>query len=958
MDRWPQALRVAVGICLNSRFPMFVWWGPELVNIYNDAYVPVLGKRHPAALGVPAQKTWHEIWPVVGLQADAVMKRGEATWNERVLLVMERHGYTEDTWFTWSYSPIPDDAGGIGGVFCACTEETPHVLAEADRDRLLKQLDTERSRLADVFRQSPSFLAVLRGPEHVFDFVNDQYYRLSGKRDLIGRTVRDALPEVAGQGYFEVLDRVYATGEPFVGTDMRVLFQRTPGAPREEAYMDFVYQPMLDAGGAVVGIMAHGVDVTERRRSEAAVREAQQRYRAVFESARDAMIIYTPQGTVVGANPAACRMYGYGPEEIVGVHAPDVIHPDARAMFAEFLRVAGAGGEYRCETVDRRRDGTAFPIEVIGTRFDYDGRTHLMSVIRDISERKRATDRVRRLHAVAAALSEALTVADVARVTVEQGVGALGATAGSLSLLTEDGSALEMAGHVGYPEDVIRNWQRYPLDAPIPLTDAVRTATPVYMASPEERVRRYPILASVRANEDTRASACVPLLVGGRAVGVLGLSFNHAGPFSAEDKEFVVSLTRQCAQALERARLFEAERRARAEAERASEAKSEFLATLSHELRTPLTPVLLTVSLMESHPGLPEDLREDVATIRRNVELESRLISDLLDLTRVAKGKLQLDTQDVDLHLILRAAIDICQREASARLSLDLRAARHMVRGDSTRLQQVFWNLINNAQKFTPPEGTITVRSSNAEGNRIRVEVTDTGSGIDAGLLPRLFNAFEQGEGRTAWQQAGLGLGLAISRKLAEAHGGTVSASSAGRGRGATFVVDLPVVEVFVPEFMPPARSQQLAGAAAGSGGDQPADQPAGDPPLAVLVVEDHEPTLRIMSKLLRGLGHRVTGASTVASATAAARQDGFDLIISDLGLPDGSGLDVMRQLRDRFEGRAIALTGYGMESDVAASRDAGFVEHITKPVDLNKLQLAIRRVTAPPAAADTSPPR
>src|SRR5687768_18442274 len=135
-DTWPQALRTAVGICLNSRFPMFVWWGPDLINIYNDAYIPVLGKRHPAALGRSAPTIWRDIWPIVGPQAEAVMTRGEATWNERVLLVMERHGYTEETYFTWSYSAIPDDAGGIGGVFCACTEETPRVLAERERDRL------------------------------------------------------------------------------------------------------------------------------------------------------------------------------------------------------------------------------------------------------------------------------------------------------------------------------------------------------------------------------------------------------------------------------------------------------------------------------------------------------------------------------------------------------------------------------------------------------------------------------------------------------------------------------------------------------------------------------------------------------------------------------------------------------------------------------------------------------
>jgi len=386
----------------------------------------------------------------------------------------------------------------------------------------------------------------------------------------------------------------------------------------------------------------------------------------------------------------------------------------------------------------------------------------------------------------------------------------------------------------------------------------------------------------------------------------------------------------------ERERLLATERATRAEAERANEAKNEFLATLSHELRTPLTPVLLAASLMENHPGLPDDLREDVATIRRNVELESRLISDLLDLTRIERGKLKLEEQEVDLHLIVRSAVDICQREASARLTVSLKAARHTVRGDATRLQQVFWNLINNAIKFTGPDGTITVRSADAPGGRVRVEVADTGAGIDPAILPRLFNAFEQGEARAGRQQAGLGLGLAISKRLAEAHGGTIAAHSEGRGRGATFTVELPAQA-------PPAAADSHY---------PPAQSEASPRQLNVLLVEDHESTLQVLSKLLRRLGHRVTGVSTAASATAAAKGNGFDVIISDLGLPDGSGLDVMRQVREKYAGRAIALTGYGMESDVAASREAGFAEHLTKPVDLNKLQDAIARVT------DTTPPQ
>ena len=393
----------------------------------------------------------------------------------------------------------------------------------------------------------------------------------------------------------------------------------------------------------------------------------------------------------------------------------------------------------------------------------------------------------------------------------------------------------------------------------------------------------------------------------------------------------------------ERERLLASEQAARAmaeasadEARRASEAKSEFLATLSHELRTPLTPVLLNVSLMEAHPALPEDLRADIEMIRRNIELESRLISDLLDLTRISKGKLRLDKDNVDLHAIVLAAIDICQREASARLVVDLSATRHTVRGDATRLQQIFWNLVNNAEKFTGPDGTITVRSFDTPDDRICVQIIDTGAGIDPAVLPRLFSAFEQGDVRAQRQQAGLGLGLAISRKLVEAHRGTISAASEGRGRGATFTVDLPLAAHPQKATAPPRQQQQ-----------QPAESPAGAP-LNVLLVEDHEPTLRALERLLRQTGHRVTGVTTVSSATAAVARGGFDLIISDLGLPDGSGLDVIRQLRSRYDGPAIALTGYGMDSDITASRSAGFNEHLTKPVDLATLQAAIHRVTGP----------
>ncbi|HWE98028.1 MAG TPA: ATP-binding protein [Tepidisphaeraceae bacterium] len=368
--------------------------------------------------------------------------------------------------------------------------------------------------------------------------------------------------------------------------------------------------------------------------------------------------------------------------------------------------------------------------------------------------------------------------------------------------------------------------------------------------------------------------------------------------------------------------------RAKAQAEAASRAKDEFLAVLSHELRTPLTPALITATLLESRDDLPADVREDLAEIRRNIGLEGRLIDDMLDLTRIVSGKLRLDFQSVDVHLLVRAAADICHREGQPRIKFELKASRHHVHGDGARLQQVFWNLCNNAMKFTDDAASVTVRTSDAPAERVRVEVIDTGVGIDARVLPRVFNAFEQENMRTNRQFGGLGLGLAISQKLVDAHGGTITAASEGKGQGATFTVELPTVPVAAA---PAARAPGPPGASRAAS------------PLKILLVEDHVPTLHALRKLIEQMGHRVTGASTVREATEAARRESFDLLISDLGLPDGSGLDLIRNVRDSFPGRSIALSGYGMDQDVRNSREAGFATHLTKPVDVERLEEVIR---------------
>ena len=392
---------------------------------------------------------------------------------------------------------------------------------------------------------------------------------------------------------------------------------------------------------------------------------------------------------------------------------------------------------------------------------------------------------------------------------------------------------------------------------------------------------------------------------------------------------------------------FERELRdARDSAEAANRAKDRFLAVLSHELRTPLAPVLLAVSIWERDGSLPRELHNDFRMIRRNVELEARLIDDLLDLTRIGRGKLHLDVDTVDAHAAVRHALEIGpEREARAKdvaVICRLDAADATVRGDAARLQQVFWNLLHNAVKFTPSGGRIIVRSSNPVAGRLRVEVEDTGIGIDPLLLPKIFDAFEQGEAARSRASGGLGLGLAITRGLVTAHSGTIDVSSAGVGRGATFVVEFPTAVTADAVFSQPPPSGGPP-----SHEHPPQASPSDSGRLRILVVEDHPDSARLLERLLRGAGYVPEVAETVASASRAGAERNFDLLLTDLALPDGTGIDVLRAFRRTTVNAdipAIALTGHGMPDDLINTESAGFCFHLTKPVDLQQLQAAIQR--------------
>lgn len=274
--RWPQSLRTAVSIVMGSRHPMFLAWGPALHFVFNEAYAPILGVRAAGAQGRPFAALWPEIWPdIEPLVARALA--GEATWSEDLPLVMTRHGYPETTYFTFSYSPIRDETGGVGGLFCACTETTAKVIAERENARLLAQRQDTIDQLRQMFEQAPGFVAVLRGPELRFELVNEAYRQLVGHRDLVGLRVREALPEVEGQGFFELLEKVQSSREPVRGEGLRITVQRTPDAAPEVRYVDFVYQPLLEADGAASGIFVQGHDVTEQVLAVEELRQADRR---------------------------------------------------------------------------------------------------------------------------------------------------------------------------------------------------------------------------------------------------------------------------------------------------------------------------------------------------------------------------------------------------------------------------------------------------------------------------------------------------------------------------------------------------------------------------------------------------------------------------------------------------------------------------------------------------------
>ena len=590
-DQWPNALRTIISLMLNSRFPMFLAWGPELCFLYNDAYAPILGARHPKALGHPFQKVWPEIWHDVGPLADRALA-GESVWLDDLPLTMQRHGYVEETWFTFSYSPALDENGAVAGVFCACTETTEKVLA-------VRRNTAERHRLEQLFGSSPAFMALLTGPDHVFELANKAYMQLVGHRDIIGRPVRAALPDVRGQGFFELLDQVYSSGKPFVGNQLPIKLQRERGGPVKQAYVDFVYQPIFDANGAALGIFATGYDVTE-------LKLAQDRLRLAQEAGGVGAFELHPATRTLSLSDEFCRIWGIPPAPTASLDLTiQAIHPEDRDSVLTGREEIDAGSlgyvEYRIKRADTGEERwIARRGEAI---FDQDqGLVRYAGVIYDITDRKHAEEALaaharalETLNETGAALAADLDHDSVVQRVTDAGVALVGADFGAFfyNVQDEQGESFMLYALSGAHRSDFEGFP-HPRATPVfkPTFDGVATVRSDDIMADPRYGQCAPYHGMPPNHLPVRSYLAVP--VRSRSGEVLGgLFFGHkdVGMFSAAHEQLVSGLAFQAAIALDNARLFAEAQREIEQRRQAEEHQQLLINELNHRVKNTLAIV-------------------------------------------------------------------------------------------------------------------------------------------------------------------------------------------------------------------------------------------------------------------------------------------------------------------------------------------------------------------------------
>jgi PAS domain S-box-containing protein len=803
-------------------------------------------------------------------------------------------------------APVPDGADGLVEWVGTCTDvDEQRRAAEARR--------MSDFRLQRLIEQSPLSVQIL-APDGTTRQVNRAWERLwaiSPAELASYNMLADA--ELERNGVMALIRRAFA-GEAVTIPPIPYRPDRGQHAGRVRWVGAYVYPVRDDAGRVEEVVIVHD-DVTERREAELALADSRRRLQALFDTAQDAIFLADDRARYVDVNPAACALTGYARDELLRMSVWDVTPlPDHAAgddLWRQFVEAGRLSGEY----VLRRKDGGAVTAEYRAVANIEPG-LHL-SVLRDVTERRRAADE---LVATRERLELALEASELGTFHCPMPLGTIVWNA-------------KCSEHFFLPPDAEVDFELF--YAILHPDDRARTREAVERAVFEHG--GYDIEYRTVSPDGARV----------RWVRAIGRGFYDAAGRPTRFDGVTIDVTDRKRVEEERERLLAAERAARAEAERASRMKDEFLATLSHELRTPLNAILGWAQILRGAPAAADDVAEGLDVIERNARAQTRIIDDLLDMSRIISGKVRLDVRRIDLWPVVLAAVETVRHAAGAKgVRLDVAAVgaggAAVVTGDPQRLQQVFWNLLSNAVKFSPGGSTVRVRLARADG-RAEVSVADAGEGIRPDFLPFVFDRFRQADASTTRRHGGLGLGLSIVKQLAELHGGTVRATSAGPGQGATFTLTLPLAATGTA---PPG-----GGAAAGPTAPAGAPPPAEAEPVfataaaldltgVVAVVVDDEPDAReLVRRLLADRGARVVTAASAGEALDALRRVRPHVLVSDIAMPGEDGYALIRRVRalpaaDGGQTPALALTAYARAEDRMRAVVAGFQHHVPKPVE------------------------
>jgi PAS domain S-box-containing protein len=923
-ETWPTTLKTVLRLVLSSNHPMFVWWGEDLIQFYNDGYRQTLGpERHPAAVGQPGRVCWEEAWDLIGPDIERVMAGGGTAWHEDRLVPLTRHGERQDVWWTYGYSPIEDESG-IRGVLVICNDVTEdHLLRERlkqTNDALIETMD-DGFCLLDIVYDADG-----RPVDYRFVEANKAFAAQTGLAGSVGKTARELVPGIE-QRWIDIYAEVAETGvarrfveeSPVMGRWFNVYATRIDHPTRRRVALLFT-------------------DITDRKNAERALQESERQARsalALAEAERqrlDALLASVPvgiayvdaRGVVSVANRMNQALWGEAPArtgcEDYGLWrgwwadgAERQGQPLAKGDWATARALRGEQVEadiVEIEPFGRPGERRTLLIRAVALR-DKDGAIGgAVAVSMDM------TEQVGTQRALRESEEKFRTITEAMPQMVWSGLqnGRNDYSNGRWCEFTGlSGEALLGLGWV----DVV-----HPDDRAALLAAWAHSRDTGALFECEHRMRRHDgayrwvLNRALPVRDDA-----------GRMVRWMGTVTDlHDQKLAAE------------------------------ELKAANARKDEFLAMLAHELRNPLAPISTAAQILKLPGGDARRSAQASDVIARQVRHMVELVDDLLDVSRVTRGLVELEREPVDLAAVVQNAIEqarpLIEKKGHA-LAIRLGAAHVTVIGDRKRLVQIMANLLNNAAKYTPDGGEITVCAEPADGG-IGLSVIDNGIGIDAALLPEVFELFTQAKRTPDRAQGGLGLGLALVRSMVGLHGGQVRASSAGPGRGSRFDVILP---------LPAAPADAGGGAdAAGTLAAAPAPVPARvAAPLRILVVDDNRDAGESLGIVLSAAGHAVMVEETSQAALRRVETEDVDVCLLDIGLPDMDGHALVRRLQAMpLAARAtmIALSGYGQRQDLDASRRAGFAMHLVKPVDLPRLLALLDTLGPRGQAAGDAPGR